>query len=133
MTKKGDNMKRILIAALLLGIPGITNATQVSGDVWGVWDSTMNPIEVIGELRVPPDSSLIIGPGCYIEFQDYYALTLDTSAAYIKAMGTEQDSIVFTPAHGRVWNGIDIFMADSTRGSHECGRCNSLLANKSRY
>jgi hypothetical protein len=94
--------------------PAVAFSTQVSGDVWGVWDSTMNPIEVVGELRVPPDSSLIIGPGCYIEFQDYYALTLDTSAAFIRAIGTEEDSIVFTPAPGRVWNGIDIYYAEST-------------------
>jgi hypothetical protein len=107
-------MKRIIIAVIILGLPAIAYPTQVSGDVWGVWDSTMNPIEVVGELRVPPDSSLIIGPGCYIEFQDYYALTLDTSAAFIRAVGTEEDSIIFTPAPGRVWNGIDIYYAEST-------------------
>jgi hypothetical protein len=113
MTKKGDKVKATLFGVLLLVFPAVAFSTQVSGDVWGVWDSTMNPIEVVGELRVPPDSSLIIGPGCYIEFQDYYALTLDTSAAFIRAIGTEEDSIVFTPAPGRVWNGIDIFFADS--------------------
>ncbi|UCC79598.1 MAG: hypothetical protein JSW64_15255, partial [Candidatus Zixiibacteriota bacterium] len=107
-------MKRIIIAIILLAFPIAANSTQVSGDVWGVWDSTMNPIEVVGELRVPPDSSLIIGPGCYIEFQDYYALTVDTSAAFIRAIGTEQDSVFFTSAPGRVWNGIDIFFADTT-------------------
>ncbi|UCC79597.1 MAG: right-handed parallel beta-helix repeat-containing protein [Candidatus Zixiibacteriota bacterium] len=106
-------MKPVIIAILMLGFPAVTYATQVSGDVWGVWDSTMNPIEVIGELRVPPDSSLIIGPGCYIEFQEFYALTVDTSAAFIRAIGTEQDSITFTSAFGRVWNGIDIYLADS--------------------
>jgi hypothetical protein len=97
---------------MILGITTSSSATQVSGDIWGTWDSTMNPIEVVGELRVPPDSSLTIGPGCYIEFQDYYALTLDTSAAFIRAIGTEEDSIVFTPAPGRVWNGIHIFSTD---------------------
>ena len=107
-------MKPVIIALIMLGFPGIAYSTQVSGDVWGVWDSTMNPIEVVGELRVRPDSSLIIGPGCYIEFQGHYALTLDTSAAFIRAIGTEEDSIFFTPAPGRVWNGIDIFFADTT-------------------
>ncbi|UCE66006.1 MAG: T9SS type A sorting domain-containing protein [Candidatus Zixiibacteriota bacterium] len=110
-------INKIIIFSLIfvINIPAsVSEAAQVYGDVWGVWDSTMNPIEVIGELRVPPDSSLIIGPGCYIEFQDYYALTLDTSAAFIRAIGTEEDSIIFTSAFGRVWNGIDIYSADTT-------------------
>jgi len=109
------NKKLTTLTIIAISILNSTSyTTQVSGDVWGVWDSTMNPIEVIGELRVPPDSSLYIGPGCYIEFQDYYALTLDTSAAFIRAIGTEEDSIVFTSAFGRLWNGIDIYFADTT-------------------
>ena len=107
--------KKIVVSLIFVIniLTSVSEAVEVSGDVWGVWDSTMNPIVVIGELRVPEDSSLYIGPGCYIEFQGYYALTLDTSAAFIRAIGTEEDSIVFTSAFGRVWNGIDIFCADS--------------------
>jgi parallel beta-helix repeat protein len=107
-------MKKIIVAMIIMGLAATSSATQVSGDVWGVWDSTMNPIEVVGELRIPPDSSLTIGPGCYIEFQGYYALTLDTSAAFVRAIGTEQDSIIFTPAPGGVWNGVDLYFVDST-------------------
>ncbi|UCE67530.1 MAG: T9SS type A sorting domain-containing protein [Candidatus Zixiibacteriota bacterium] len=107
--------KAIILLIIFINVfASVSEATQVSGDIWGIWDSSMNPIEVVGELRVPPDSSLFIGPGCYIEFQDYYALTLDTSAAFIKAIGAEQDSIIFTCASGRIWNGIDIYFADST-------------------
>ena len=73
----------------------------------------MNPIEVIGELRVPPESSLYIGPGCYIEFQGYYALTVDISAT-LMAIGIESDSVIFTPADTAIaWNGIDFHSADS--------------------
>ncbi len=118
MIKKGDKIKRLIIPVLLLGFPGIAYSTQVSGDVWGVWDSTMNPIEVVGELRVPPDSSLIIGPGCYIEFQGHYMFIVDTSAV-LQAEGTYEDSIMFTSNPSTAWHGIRLFSArDSCRFSY---------------
>ncbi len=102
----------------MLGFPGIAYSTQVSGDVWGVWDSTMNPIEVVGELRVPPDSSLIIGPGCYIEFQGHYMFAVDTSAV-LQAEGTYEDSIIFTSNPSTAWHGIKLFRAgDGCRFSY---------------
>ncbi len=104
----------ILIIILLIVYPQISSATDVSGDVWGEWTAVGNPYNVVGDLRVPPGSTLVIGPGCYIEFQGYYQFLVDSSAI-LQAIGTDADSIYFIAADTIAgWRGITFDHADSS-------------------
>jgi parallel beta-helix repeat protein len=106
---------------LVIGLlPGIAFGIEVSGDVWGTWSPDNNPYEVVGELRVPPESTLVIEPGVYVNFKGHYKFIID-SLALLLAVGTETDSIIFTaedPDSG--WHGIRFLQADS---SSQIGYC----------
>ena len=73
---------RYLITFLCLLMPGAVLAIEVSGDVSGVWVPENNPYEVVGDLRVPRESTLSIMPGCYIEFQGHYKFVVDSLATF---------------------------------------------------
>jgi len=112
--------KLATIIILLLCLFNTSHAIQVSGDVWGTWTADNNPYEVIDDLRVPQCSTLIIEPGCYIDFQGCYAFIIDTSAC-LMAIGTSSDSIVFTASDTvSRWLGINFFNADSNCIINHC-------------
>lgn len=67
-----------------------TNHCGVDGDVWRLADS---PHCVICDVTVPAESTLIIEPGVEVLFTGHYKLNV---SGRLKAVGTEQDSIVFT-------------------------------------
>ena len=114
-------MTRInIIFICFLYLAPISYSIQVSGDVWGVWSSADNPYEVVGDLRVVPGSTLVIEPGCYIDFQGHYKFIIDTTAT-LQAIGTEIDSIVFTTADTAIgWLGLRFFSADSSSELYYC-------------
>lgn len=96
----------VLAVYTVLLFYGNTRADFVSGEVWGVWDPSGNPYEVIGDLEIPEDSSLVINPGVFIIFNDHYEFRVN-SRATLSAVGTEADSIIFTVADTSVgWKGI---------------------------
>ena len=104
----------LFAAIVILSVAYNVSATDVSGDVWGEWTSAGNPYNVVGDLRVPPGSTLVIGPGCYVEFQGYYEFLVDTSAV-LQALGTESDSVFFIAADTTTgWRGIIFDHADSS-------------------
>jgi hypothetical protein len=108
-------ISRVLLTTIiaLIAFTSLSYSTDVSGDVWGEWTAAGNPYRVVGDLRVPPDSSLVIGPGCYIEFQGYYQLLVDASAK-LMAIGSETDSISLTGGDsGYQWAGVNFNSADS--------------------
>jgi len=108
-------MRKIIFAVLFsICICGSVSAIQVSGNVWGVWTADDNPYEVTGDLRVPQESTLVIQPGCYIDFQGYYTFIVDTNAVF-QAVGTENDSIIFTALDTATgWYGLRFFSADDS-------------------
>jgi len=102
-----------LIFFSLMTIPYNALAINISGDVWGVWGSEDNPYNVVGDLRIPQESTLIIEPGCYIKFAGHYKFVIDTNALLI-AEGTETDSIYFTALDTAVgWAGLRFRAANS--------------------
>ena len=108
-------MRRIIFA-ILFSFCACSSAIaiQVSGDVWGVWRANNNPYEVTGDLHVPQESTLVIQPGCYIDFQGYYTFIVDTNAVF-QAVGTENDSITFTASDTTDgWYGLRLFSADDS-------------------
>ncbi|MBU1700436.1 MAG: PKD domain-containing protein [Candidatus Eisenbacteria bacterium] len=92
---------------------------EVSGDVFGEWTPD-HWFKVIGDIRVPPDSSLVIHPGTLISFMDNYQMTVNGA---LIAAGTETDSIRFVsgqlgPAPGD-WKGIVFTDSTTCSGSLE--------------
>ena len=87
-------------------------AIDVSGDQWGIWTKENSPYNVVGEIRVPPESTLVIEPGIVINFQGHYKFIVDSSATLLAA-GTETDSIYFTAEDTATgWHGIRFLGAD---------------------
>jgi hypothetical protein len=88
-------------------------AIDVSDNVSGIWGPEDNPYNVVGDLRIPQDSTLTIEPGCYIKFAGHYKFVVDTNALLIAA-GAESDSIYFTAADTAIgWAGIRYRAASS--------------------
>ncbi len=111
----------ILVAAAVLS-PLPASAIDVSGDQWGTWTRDNSPYNVVGEIRVPPESTLVIEPGVLVDFQGHYKFIVD-SLATLLAVGTESDSIFFTCdtlANPDRWHGIRFIYADSNSQISYC-------------
>ena len=107
--------RALMILGFIAALAPASFGIVVSGDVWGVWSADNNPYEVVGDLRVPPDSALVILPGCYIDFRGYYEFKVDTGAV-LHAVGTAVDSIFFTRQNiYEGWRGIRLL--DNCDGS----------------
>jgi len=101
----------LLIVAMLC--PAVAWATDVEGDVWGTWTKGNSPYNVIGEIRVPPGSTLVIEPGVLVNFEGHYKFIVDSLATLI-AVGTETDSIYFTTDDLTTgWHGVRFMYASS--------------------
>ncbi len=114
---------RALVIPILLWIavlPAIVSAIEVSGDVWGTWSPVNNPYEVVGLLRVPPESTLVMEPGVFVNFKVHCKFIIDENAV-LHAVGTEQDSIIFTAEnHAIGWRGIRFIHAKDTSQLSYC-------------
>jgi hypothetical protein len=102
----------ILWTAVVLVMPLSARATDVYGDQWGTWTRDNSPFNVIGEIRVPPESTLVIEAGVLVNFQGHYKFIVD-SLARVEAIGSEADSIYFTAEDSAIgWHGIRFLYAD---------------------
>ena len=80
----------------------------------------VGPYEVVGDLRVPQCSTLVIEAGCYFDFQEYYTFIVDTSAT-LQAIGNVSDSIIFTASDTATgWYGLRFFSAADNCGLAYC-------------
>lgn len=101
----------LIIANLIWVCPA--NAIDISGNISGVWNSIDNPYNITGDLRVPFGDTLIIQPGCFINFMGHYKFNID-SLALLRAVGTENDSIIFTAENtDSGWFGLRFNYSDS--------------------
>jgi len=90
-----------------------SSAPDVEGDVWGTWTQENSPYAVLGQIRVPPGSTLVIEPGVLVSFKGHYKFVVD-SLATLLAIGTEDDSIYFTAEDSiEGWHGIRFSDADT--------------------
>jgi len=111
----------LLVAAVVLS-PLPASAIDVSGDQWGTWIRENSPYNVVGHVRVPPESTLVIEPGVVVDFLGYYKFRVD-SLATLLSVGTEDDSIVFTCdtlANPSRWQGIRFYKAASACSLKYC-------------
>ena len=77
-------------------------ATDVSGDISGVWTLNQSPFNVIGDISVT--DSLIIEPGVNVIVNGNYRINV---LGWIIAEGTQNDSIIFAASDINVdWVGI---------------------------
>jgi parallel beta-helix repeat protein len=112
----------VILVAVVVLLPLIANATDVEGDVWGTWTKENSPYNVIGEIRVPPESTLVIESGVTVAFQGHYKFIVD-SLATLLAVASESDSIFFTCdtlANPDRWHGIRLIYADSNSQISYC-------------
>lgn len=104
----------VMLLAAIVVFPLTAYATDVEGDVWSTWTKENSPYNVIGEVRVPPESTLVIEPGVLVDFQGHYKFIVD-SLATLLAVGTETDSIFFTCdtlTNPDRWHGIRFIYAN---------------------
>jgi len=96
----------LIIAILSLTI---LSATDVSGNVSGVWSTRQSPYNVIGDVVVAEGSNLIVQAGVEVVFTGNFQLTI---YGLIQAIGTAADSVRFS---GAAWNSIRL--EDTTQTS----------------
>ncbi|MBK8129528.1 MAG: hypothetical protein IPK53_11725 [bacterium] len=96
------------------------SGTQVCGNLSGVWDSTGSPYYVTCDVTVPAGQTLDIQPGVEVLFTGHYKFNVYGN---LQAIGTEQDSIVFTrafPTEESKWWGIRFYAAEDTNRLSFC-------------
>ncbi|OGC93543.1 MAG: hypothetical protein A2W25_16980 [candidate division Zixibacteria bacterium RBG_16_53_22] len=115
------NMTRFLILSIVAAIVVATpaNGTDISGDVWGVWSLDGSPYNMIGNCRVPPESTLLIEPGVRVEASPGCRMVVDSNAVFL-AVGIESDSIIFTGVGDAHWRGIDFRNSDDSSRMKFC-------------
>lgn len=106
----------VLFIVAFTAVASAAFAIDVSGDVSGVWTVVQSPYYVTGQITVPPGQTLEIQPGVQVLFTGHYKFNVYGN---LQAIGTEQDSIVFTrafPTEESKWDGINVFQGtDTTR------------------
>jgi hypothetical protein len=108
----------VVLVSLMLPVAG--SSIEVSGDQWGTWTKGNSPYNVVGEVHVPQESTLVIEPGVIVSFQDHYKLVVD-SLAILRAIGTVSDSIYFTTQDTATgWHGIRFLYSSSNSQISYC-------------
>ena len=111
---------RLVLFFLLASLCVKAQTIEVSGLQSGVWDADT----ILVTDNVVVQESLAIMPGTHVFFDDFFSITVEKNAT-LNAIGTENDSILFTVADttgfyifnsGRGgWNGIRMEKAGSCR------------------
>jgi predicted outer membrane repeat protein len=97
---------------LITGLDRINAQSVIKpGNISGTWTKKASPYIIRGDVNIPAGKSLTIQPGVEVQFDGHYTLNVQGS---LMAVGTENDSIIFTVAdtsgiktrqrYG--WNGI---------------------------
>jgi len=108
----------MVIVSLMLPVTG--QAIQVSGDQWGTWTPDNNPYNVMGEIHVPGESTLVIEPGVLVNFRGHFKFVVDSTAT-LQAIGTVNDSIYFTtPDPDTGWHGVRFLYANDNSQISYC-------------
>lgn len=101
--------------------------TTICGDVFGIWDSTGSPYYVTCDVTVPAGQTLEIQPGVKVLFTGHYKFNV---LGNLQAIGTEQDSIVFSrafPTEESRWGGIRV--ADQASDATHLAYCRIEFGN----
>jgi hypothetical protein len=88
---------------------GVRGTIIPGPSVSGTWTRAQSPYVITGDIRIPRNRTLTIEPGVVVRFAGRFRFTVGYRAT-LRAIGTEQDGILFTaldPARG--WAGIRFF------------------------
>jgi predicted outer membrane repeat protein len=110
------NFLKLLIFIIIIFIINFSSiySINVSGDVTGTWKKVNNPYIVVGDIRVPPNKSLLIEPGVNVFFKDYYCFKISKNAI-LSAKGEKHYNILFTSLFPEnKWRGLRFYEADSS-------------------
>lgn len=85
---------------------GVAGTVVPAGAVKGTWKRAGSPYTVTGDISVAKNQTLTIEPGVVVRFAGRFSLTVGYRAT-LKAVGTEQDKILFTATDLQDgWTGI---------------------------
>ncbi len=100
-------MKRIILILLVLISFNLTNATDVSGPVSGVWTSSGNPYHAIGDIWIPSSDTLVMNSGVHLCFLDVYNFDIYGSIIVNGVLG---DS-VYIASHANIekWGSMNFY------------------------
>ncbi|NQV18123.1 MAG: right-handed parallel beta-helix repeat-containing protein [Armatimonadetes bacterium] len=100
-------MKNLIFILLLIFCSTFlfSQTTIPGGNVSGIWLQSGSPYLIEGQITIPDGQTLTIDPGCLIEFQVHYKFKVQ---GRLLAIGTEQDSIIFTVADTTGFSNFDI-------------------------
>jgi len=95
---------------IILNGVGVSGTIISGGEVRGVgrssWTKDKSPYTITGDIHVPRGQSLTIEPGVVVKFAGHFGLTVGYRAT-LRAEGTEQENIIFTPTNiDEGWFGI---------------------------
>lgn len=91
-----------VFCAILVKLTAITYVT--SSTVSGLWEQSLSPYYIMNDVTIPEGAILTIEPGVEVFGNGMYALNVNGA---LRAIGTEQDSIIFTAADTTVgWHGL---------------------------
>lgn len=87
-------MKRSIFFSFVVLLTTSYSQTFIpSGDVYGTWTILNSPYQVLGDITIPNDSTLIIEPGVSVIFEGHYTLNVQ---GRLLAVGAEGNEITFT-------------------------------------
>ena len=109
-----------LTTEFLWEFPSHAAATEVSGDVWGIWYASNSPYYLTDNVTIPYGKTLSIEPGVWVIANDsYYILVAGT----LYANGTFSNDIEFrgniSKPGAYLWSGI-IFNETGTGVLQNC-------------
>jgi parallel beta-helix repeat protein/predicted outer membrane repeat protein len=120
-------LTQFLFSLLFVNFANI-QATNVSGNVYGHWTLANSPYNVVNNIVVPSDSTLLIDPGVDVTFNASYELKVD---GRIMAIGSETDSITFTaPTISPGFAGIRFEVTNASQDSSIFEYCFVKNANR---
>ncbi len=106
-------MNRIIPILTILFVFISARATEVSGPISGNWTLEGSPYFVVAEVFIPENDTLVIDPGVQVIFRGHFKFKV-LSDAIIRAVGTETDSILFSPVDTTSgWHGIRFLNSSS--------------------
>jgi hypothetical protein len=111
-------MRKYLLGVFILISSYSFTQTSVEGNQSGTWTANNSPYLVIGQLIIPTGQTLTIEAGVEVNFQGYYKFTVNGN---LQALGTENDSIVFTTDdQNTAWGGIRFNSSNGISNMNYC-------------
>jgi predicted outer membrane repeat protein len=95
-------LTKLTLISILISIPVVLSSqTNVTGEVYGVWDKNNSPYLINSNITVPNGSSLVIEPGVEVQFMGHYKFSINGT---LSAIGTSTEMIHFTVADTSGWS-----------------------------